>query len=293
MAISGLSGRLVEATRVQLKGSSEFSEAWLEDVVANKPNLLGLPEAVRVVQRQVSQPSGGKLDLLLESDETDTRYTVELMLGATDPSHIVRCIEYWDVERKRHRDYAHIAVLVAESVTSRFQNVIGLFNSVIPIIAIQVNALRVRDELVLDFVTVMNLADTGSTADDGESASKAATEADWDTPERHKALQWAKRCLDVIREFEPKANLTYVQSYVGISIEGRVNNFVTFRPRANVLRIHGHGADPAIWREKLASEGLTLPTTRQGFIKVDLREGDIDKHRVVLKELFDECYRTH
>jgi hypothetical protein len=33
------------------------------------------------------------------------------MLGATDESHIIRCIEYWDIERRRYPAYEHCAVL--------------------------------------------------------------------------------------------------------------------------------------------------------------------------------------
>jgi len=34
---------------------------------------------------------------------------VELMLGSVAPSHIIRCIEYWDIERRRYPGYDHIA----------------------------------------------------------------------------------------------------------------------------------------------------------------------------------------
>ena len=47
-------------------------------------------------------------------------------------SHIIRTIEYWDIERKRYPQYEHCAVLVAEDITSRFLNVISLFNGTIP-----------------------------------------------------------------------------------------------------------------------------------------------------------------
>ena len=29
-------------------------------------------------------------------------YEVEVMLGETDPSHIIRCIEYWDIEKRKY-----------------------------------------------------------------------------------------------------------------------------------------------------------------------------------------------
>ena len=52
--------------------------------------------------RERPQERAGRLDLLLTSPEQDLRYEVELMLGATDESHIIRCIEYWDIERRRY-----------------------------------------------------------------------------------------------------------------------------------------------------------------------------------------------
>jgi hypothetical protein len=47
------------------------------------------------------QPRAGRLDLLFQ-DENNRRYCVELQLGKTDESHIIRTIEYWDLEKKRY-----------------------------------------------------------------------------------------------------------------------------------------------------------------------------------------------
>ncbi len=56
-----------------------------------------------------------------------------MQLGATDESHIIRTSEYWDIERRKYPQYDHTAVIVAEDITSRFLNVVGLFNGFIPI----------------------------------------------------------------------------------------------------------------------------------------------------------------
>src|SRR5438270_9376662 len=95
--------------------------------------------------------------MLTDADaESTLRYEVEIMLGPTDPSHIIRCIEYWDIERRRYPAYDHVAVLVAEDITSRFLNVMSLLAGTIPFVAIQLNALRVSDAIILDFVTVLD-----------------------------------------------------------------------------------------------------------------------------------------
>ena len=47
------------------------------------------------------QASGGRIDFLLSDPETNTMYEVKVMLGRLDESHIIRTIEYWDIERRR------------------------------------------------------------------------------------------------------------------------------------------------------------------------------------------------
>ena len=116
--------------------------------------MLGLGDLVKEIERR--QPRSGRLDLLLQDAETHKRYEVEIQLGKTDESHIIRTIEYWDIERKRYPQYDHVAVIVAEDITSRFLNVIGLFNGSIPLVAIQMRALEVGDQLTLTAMTVLD-----------------------------------------------------------------------------------------------------------------------------------------
>jgi hypothetical protein len=61
--------------------------------------------SVSVVERQRRQEKAGRLDLLLQDDSEDIRYEVELMLGSVDESHLIRTIEYWDIERRRYPAY--------------------------------------------------------------------------------------------------------------------------------------------------------------------------------------------
>lgn len=118
------------SSRVSLKASPEFNEKWLQQKIQDGVELLGLGELlVKDVERR--QPRGGRLDLLLSDPETTTRYEVEIQLGPTDESHIIRTLEYWDNERRRFPQYDHVAVIVAEEITGRFLNVINLFNQTI------------------------------------------------------------------------------------------------------------------------------------------------------------------
>ena len=94
---------------------------------------------------------------------------MEIQLGASDESHIIRTIEYWDIERKRYPQYDHTAVIVAEDITSRFLNVISLFNGHIPIMAIQFSAIE-TGEGVGCTTTVLDTVSRGFVDDDEEVA---------------------------------------------------------------------------------------------------------------------------
>jgi hypothetical protein len=145
----------VQHKTISLKAHPDFDEAWLQSRIAEDPSILGLGDAV-LIGRERSQGNAGRLDLLLSNPDENVRFEVDMMLGPTDPSHIIRTIEYWDIERRRYPAYEHIAVLVAEDVTARFLNVLALLSGSIPLIAIQLNALQVGESIILDFVYVLD-----------------------------------------------------------------------------------------------------------------------------------------
>jgi hypothetical protein len=117
------SPKFVKGNVVPLR-SLGINEADLEKFIQGDPTVLGLGD-VRVLDRQRRQEKAGRLDLLLQDEPEETRYEVELMLGKVDESHLIRTIEYWDIERRRYPGYEHRAVLIAEDITARFLNVIS------------------------------------------------------------------------------------------------------------------------------------------------------------------------
>ncbi len=157
-----------------LKNNPEYNEKWVQNLIADDPTILGIGDLVlRDVER--IQPRAGRLDLLLQDLDTQRRYEVEIQLGPTDEAHIIRTIEYWDIEKKRYPQYDHCAVLVAEDITSRFLNVISLFNGTMPLIAIQMQALKVGDNITLVFTKVMDELSRGL-VDEDEDAEAAPTD---------------------------------------------------------------------------------------------------------------------
>jgi len=92
------------AERISLKLHPTLNEHWVQGLVAADPGILGLGDLVLRDKERI-QPRAGRLDLLLQDVEAKRRYEVEIQLGATDEGHIIRTIEYWDIERKRYPQY--------------------------------------------------------------------------------------------------------------------------------------------------------------------------------------------
>src|SRR4051794_39789857 len=165
-----------KANPISLKADATFNEKWLQERLAEDPALLGLGDLeVKDIERR--QPRAGRLDVLLVDPETHTRYEVEIQLGATDEAHIIRTVEYWDIERSRYPQYDHVAVVVAEDITSRFLNVITLFNKAIPLVAVQMRALEVTGVLTLHATTVLDLMPLGT--DEEDEAGQATDRNYW------------------------------------------------------------------------------------------------------------------
>lgn len=129
-------------------------EYWLQDRICENPAILGMGE-LEVVSKEKKQKGGGRLDILLRNEDEDF-FEVEVMLGATDESHIVRTIEYWDLEKRRWPKRQHTAVLVAKSITTRFYNIIHILSLNVPIVGIQAQAYDLGDSIGLTFNKIID-----------------------------------------------------------------------------------------------------------------------------------------
>ena len=240
--------------KVSLKTHPEFDEQWLQKQISEDPTILGLGD-VDLVDRERNQGQG-RLDLLFSDQDLDRRYEVELMLGATDPSHIIRTIEYWDIERRRYPAYEHVAVLVAENITSRFLNVLSLFSGSIPLICIQFSALKVNDHILLDFVKVLDQTEL-RVDDEAEGAKTPADRAFWESKRPREIMALVDAVGGMINEFcEKKHTLNYTRSHIGLSDGLRTRNFVVFHPRKGHLRLGVELSNKDAFDDSLADAGV-------------------------------------
>lgn len=193
-------------------------EYWLQDIIYNNPGLLPLEDGkLQIVNKEKKQSSGGRIDILHKEPEANTMYEVEVMLGETDPSHIIRSIEYWDREKRKYPQRQHFSVLIAESFDRRYFNIIQLMSLNIPMIAIQVDLLEVNNEYILNFTKIIDIY-VEQQEDDNDVA--AVTESTWNLDSAWTNKN-AKELFSYLKTKYEKVNLKYTQSYISINIDNR------------------------------------------------------------------------
>jgi hypothetical protein len=276
--------------RVWLKDHAEFNEKWLQDRIADDPSILGLGDLVLKDKERI-QPRAGRLDLLLQDPDAHKRYEVEVQLGKTDEAHIIRTIEYWDIERKRYPQYEHTAVIVAEDITSRFLNVISLFNGSIPLAAIQLNAVKIGDTVSLVCSTVLGEVRLGF-VDEDEEVQEVTDRSYWEKRGSKTTVGIADELLGIIKTFSPALDLKYNKFYIGLAKDGQPSNFVVFRPKKDWLTMEPRLERSDETQAQLEGAGLDLMDydTRWGRYRIRLAKGDVQKHQIFLTNLLKRTY---
>ncbi len=272
--------------KLSLRKHPTVNEAWLHDRICEDPGMLGLGD-VRVLDRERALTGGGRLDLILLDDDNDRRYEVEIQLGATDPSHIIRTIEYWDLERRRYPAYEHIAVIVAEDVTTRFLNVMALMAGSIPMVAIQLDALKIDASILLNFTQVLDMTELRGDDTEEESGGGTVDRAYWDQRGGAGLMKLADEILAIINTHAKNPQeFNYLRGYMGLRSNGVVRNvlYVSPKPTKNYVTVGVRTRAADDWKNRFEEAGVPVHSKRKNRFWLKLSREDFDQHRALIDE---------
>lgn len=262
-------------------------EYWLQAFIYNDPSVLGLGDLERV-SREKRTASGGRLDLLLKDPKDEGMFEVEVMLGSADESHIIRTIEYWDLEKRRFPQRRHTAVLVAEKINSRFYNVVSLLSQSIPIVGIQVNAIDLDGKLGISFTKMVDSYQEPEMEDSSESAQ--FDERYW-TGTYPAQSTFAKAYKNLASLYFEDVNLRFLEQYMVLTVgrydrvklKARKNGYTQIEYRiaegkleAAETACRDHGVEP-----RVNGDRLTFETNAAYF------EKDKNLHELLMKSIYD------
>lgn len=275
---------------ISLKNHPTIKESWIQERIAEAPQILGLGNLILRDKERI-QIGAGRLDLLLQDADLNKRYEVEIQLGKLDESHLIRTIEYWDIERNRYPQYDHYAVIIAEDITSRFLNVISLFNKTIPLIAIQMKAVKVGDAISLLFTTVLSEFKRGVDSDE-EDEREVTDRHYWENRANQRTVGLVDSVVDIIHKFMPETKLKFNKFYIGVEKEGVVDNWVVFRPKKEFLRIEirlPRSEELDKWLEDQKFDLMEYDGVWGRYRIVMRTETDIKQHSAALLDIFKKA----
>jgi len=280
----------IKLESLDMKTHPELDEKWLQARIAEDPGILGLGDLnVKDIERK--QPRAGRLDILLQDSDSEQRYEVEIQLGATDESHIIRTLEYWDIERKRYPQYEHTAVIVAEDITSRFLNVISLLNGFIPLIALRVQAVRHEDNVALVFTKVLDQMILG--LDDDDDEFEVVDRAYWEQKRGTKVtMKMADEILLMAKTFAPNVEFKYNKAYIGVTDDGQSSKFLRVGPQKSAIRVilwlpRDEGVD-----QQLDASEIDYEYLKWGRYRLRMTKQELSDHRELIQALLKEAYQA-
>lgn len=260
-----------EQVSIRDAGKDEY---WLQDVIFKNPICLGLGE-LDAIDKEKRQSSGGRLDILLEDPEDGSRYEVEVMLGETNETHIIRTIEYWARERRKYPLRQHYAVIVAELINKRFFEVIYLLSETIPILAIQASLRKTDDVMSLGFDKILDIYEETT---DGQDDAIAYTREYW-----QKKSDWtianAETLKDVVTSVFGEIILNYVKNYISLNVQGK--NFIWLHKRGSGRSLMGFRVQVNLADEVSAlldEVGLPYTKKKQRVFHLTIDKAMLAKH---------------
>lgn len=274
----------VKSEIISLKNSQQYNEKWLQARIEEDPSILGLGDLdFRYTEKVLV--GGGRLDTILYDPEYKKRYEVEIQLGKTDESHIIRTIEYWDIERRKNPQYEHCAVIIAEDITSRFLNVISLFNGFIPLIAIQVKAIKIDEKISLFFTKVLD--ESKFDLLDEDISVEATDKTYWENKATKNSLALTDKVMSLLSDITNEYTLKYNKHYIGLAKNNIANNFISFVPRKNAVLLNIKLDKSEEIDELIQSSALDLLSydNQWGQYRIRLKESDLETNHSVLKLL--------
>jgi len=139
-----------------------------------------------------------------------------------------------------------------------------------------------EEELLINF----------SNSDLTELDSAVKDRSYWDEKSSKDSLFILDECLILMKEFEPLISYNYTQSYIGISIENKIQNFVIFVPKQSFIRLAIYFEDSSLWINKLEEVGFKVISVgkKSGKIRFRITRENIQNNMPFLKDLFLNSY---
>ena len=266
-----------------LKDHPELNERWVQERIAEDPALLGLGDLVLKDKERISHAPGGSI-CCFKTPIRINGMKSRCSWGKSDEGPIIRTIEYWDIEKETLPPMQHTAVIVAEDITTRFLNVIALFNGSIPLVAIQMNTVKIGEQVSLIFATVIGVSLGWDWLTKTRRTHDVTDRPYWEKRGSKGTVGIADELLEIIKKLDPGLELKYNKFYIGLAKNDKPNNFDVFRGKMDLLLVEPRLERSEVMEKHMEEAGLVLLDyySRWGRYRIRLSKEDAKKHETFL-----------
>jgi len=169
--------------------------------------------------------------------------------------------------------------------------VISLFNGMIPLVAIQMNALKFNDHVGLVFTKVLDQMTLGL-VDEDEDAHETTDRSYWIKRGSEKTVAMCDELLDALKSLDPDLELKYNKFYIGLAKHGQACNFVVFRPKKNFLRLEPRLVKSSETQEQLEAAGLDVMDydDRWGRYRIRLTPAELRQQKEIITQVLKQAF---
>ena len=143
----------------------------------------------------------------------------------------------------------------------------------------------------MDFVKVLDEIVLGDDEDDpgGQTVDRAY----WETKSTKKMLKVVDDCFDILKEIKPDIKPKYNKYYIGVTIDGSVQNFVLFKAKKAFVRVEAVLPDQESWRIRLDEAGLIVMVgeKKRKRLVIQLLPNALKQHKELVKEFLTVSYQ--
>ena len=117
-------------------------EAWLQDWLKEQPSRLGLGDL------EVAD-SASDDDRCFVATDDDRCFSVDVQLGEMEASRGFQVLDNWARNRVLHPDKTHVAVLVTEVMSDRYQTTLETLAEHLPLVVVELQVWKGENEAIV------------------------------------------------------------------------------------------------------------------------------------------------
>jgi hypothetical protein len=164
----------------------------------------------------------------------------------------------------------------------------------VPLIAIQLDALRVEDHLLLNFVHVLD--QTALRVDDPEedSGGGEVDRAYWNQKAGPELMKVCDELLAMINNSASSPQeLNYMRRYMGLRSNGVVRNFMSLAPKPTKRFTHVSfsNSNSDKWKEKFEEAGVPVTSKRKGRFRISVTPDEFNEHKDLICQAVTETVK--